>query len=395
MKRAWIRAAFWTLTSVVVASASARAADEPQSGGGGLPEPIFDDRISSEIDRATEAEVERNAVLLGLDSFAPEGTPAFIWPVRDGGGGFYELQGVSQFVDQDTDAVDIQDFACGDRTYDGHHGIDIVPWPYLWRNMDLDLVKIVAAAPGTIVGRFDGFFDRNCACETNDANRIIVQHADGSRAWYFHMKNGSLTPKTVGMTVVAGEELGTIGSSGCSSIVHLHFEVHDAGSAPGALFDPFDGACNALNPSSLWASQPVYLKPTIAKLTTNFGLPTFAPACPATTTETPREKRIFSAGDSIFLLVFLYDENTSFAKHRVIRRPDGSEFFSDDHTTSADGAKRSYWFLEYPGTNAITSGPTGRWSWEVTMDGTTRKRAFWVGAIFADDFEDANLGAWN
>jgi hypothetical protein len=209
------------------------------------------------------------------------------------------------------------------------------------------------------------------------------------------MKNGSLTAKTVGMTVAAGEYLGIVGSSGCSSIVHLHFEVHDAGEAPGALFDPFDGACNALNPSSLWASQPAYLEPTIAKLTTNFGTPTFAAACPSTAQEIPREKRIFEAGDPIHLLVFLFDENTSFGKDRVVRRPDGTVFFSDTHTTGTNANKRSYWSLEYSGTNAITSGPAGRWSWEVTMNGVTRKRAFWVGAVFADDFEDANLDAWS
>ena len=64
--------------------------------------------------------------------------------------------------------------------------------------MDYDQVYVVAAAPGVIVFKQDGNFDRNCGFTGDPWNAVYVQHADGSVAWYGHMKNGSLTPKAVG-----------------------------------------------------------------------------------------------------------------------------------------------------------------------------------------------------
>ena len=56
-------------------------------------------------------------------------------------------------------------------------------------------------------------------------------HADGSVAWYGHMKAGSLTNKAVGQTVSSGEYLGIVGSSGNSTGPHLHFGIRVNGKA--------------------------------------------------------------------------------------------------------------------------------------------------------------------
>jgi murein DD-endopeptidase MepM/ murein hydrolase activator NlpD len=80
--------------------------------------------------------------------------------------------------------------------------------------MDNNLVEVIAAAPGTILAVHDGEFDRNCTSNSLTANYIMIQHADGSQALYWHMKNVSVTTKTVGQTVTAGEHLGVVGSSG-------------------------------------------------------------------------------------------------------------------------------------------------------------------------------------
>jgi len=66
------------------------------------------------------------------------------------------------------------------------------------------------------------------------ARRLAQRRADGSVAWYFHLKNGSVTTKAIGQPIAAGEKLGAVASSGCSSGPHLHFEVHQSG---GALID--------------------------------------------------------------------------------------------------------------------------------------------------------------
>ena len=100
-----------------------------------------------------------------------------------------------------------------------------------------DAVRIVAAAPGTIVSKTDGNFDRNCAIGSGQWNAVYVRHADNSVAWYGHMKSGSLTTKAVGETVVTGEYLGIVGSSGSSTGPHLHFEIlRDGMQVPPGLY---------------------------------------------------------------------------------------------------------------------------------------------------------------
>ena len=80
--------------------------------------------------------------------------------------------------------------------------------------MTEDWAQVVAAAPGTIVMKQDGFFDRECSLGARDWNAIYIQHSDGSVTWYGHLKAGSLTDKSAGDEVAAGEFLGIVGSSG-------------------------------------------------------------------------------------------------------------------------------------------------------------------------------------
>ena len=84
----------------------------------------------------------------------------------------------------------------GNARYDldsgyNHAGTDYYLWPYPWLMMDLDEVRIVAAAPGVIAEKIDGNFDRDCAIAGNGGfNAVFVQQDDGLTAWYLHMKNG-------------------------------------------------------------------------------------------------------------------------------------------------------------------------------------------------------------
>lgn len=91
---------------------------------------------------------------------------------------------------------------------------------------DADIMEIVAAAPGIIINKRNAYPDRNCLNNGNSAwNGIIVEHADGSEAWYWHFKTGSATTKNIGDAVVAGEYSGLAGSSGSSDWPHVHFQV--------------------------------------------------------------------------------------------------------------------------------------------------------------------------
>ncbi|MGF1464223.1 MAG: M23 family metallopeptidase [Maricaulaceae bacterium] len=63
------------------------------------------------------------------------------------------------------------------------------------------------------------------------ANRVIVEHADGSLGHYLHLKpNGVFV--ALGETVRAGDRIGRSGNTGWSSGPHLHFHVTQGGATP-------------------------------------------------------------------------------------------------------------------------------------------------------------------
>lgn len=212
-------------------------------------------------------EINDNLKKLSLGKSANQNvlTTSLLWPLRLATGfSQCEYHFIGAYVDQNIATTTIQDYDCGTNTYDGHHGTDIAIWPYSLYKMDNNQIEVVAAAAGTIVQKSDGNFDRNCSSNSLTANSIIIQHADGSHALYWHMKNGSVTAKTVGQTVAAGEKIGVVGSSGSSSGPHLHFEIW-SGNTNTTYKDPFSGACNLLNANSWWISQRPHTEPVIMK----------------------------------------------------------------------------------------------------------------------------------
>ena len=216
-------------------------------------------------------EICENLKILHLENNTSRNTltTSLIWPLR-AAAGFNQCQYyfIGAYVDQNTAATAIQDFNCETNTYDGHQGTDIAIWPYSFNKVDDNQIEVIAAAAGTIIQKNDGNFDRNCSSNTLTANSIIIQHADGSYALYWHMKKNSVTAKTVGQTVVAGEYLGVVGSSGSSSGPHLHFEIW-TGNTSATYKDPFAGTCNTLNANSWWTSQKPHTDPAIMKVSVN------------------------------------------------------------------------------------------------------------------------------
>ena len=60
----------------------------------------------------------------------------------------------------------------------------------------------------------------------NEGNHIIIRHADGSVAMYWHLrKDGALV--NVGDTVIKGQHIGYSGNTGYTAFPHLHFQVQD------------------------------------------------------------------------------------------------------------------------------------------------------------------------
>jgi len=304
-------------------------------------------------------------------------TTSLSWPLRPAAGfSQCNYHFIAAYVDQNTATTAIQDYNCESNTYDGHQGTDISIWPYAFYKMDNSQIEVIAAAPGTIIQRADGNFDRNCVMNTIPANSIIIQHADGTYAMYWHMKNGSVTSKTVGQTVVAGEYLGVVGSSGSSSGPHLHFEVRTS-SATNSYKDPFAGTCNVLNATSWWASQNAHTNPALFKVSVNT-TDLVAPGCP--TTETPNESDSFTipfqgaglAPGYAKFYIFLREATVGTSVDLKILNPNGTTFNSWTYPIS------TFYKVAYYGFSKILPTNPGLYTFQVTYNGTTCSTTFQI-----------------
>ncbi len=240
-----------------------------------------------------EQRIQSNAQQFGLDKMVDRiNIVSLQWPLKAATGfndcGFYV---VSAYVDHDT-TTSFHDYNNGTVTYNGHRGTDIATFPFHFYKMDSNQVEVVAAGAGTIIDKHDGEYDRNCVGVGSGliANYIIIQHADGSEALYWHMKSGKVTTKTIGQTVVAGEYLGVVGSSGSSSGPHLHFEVW-SGNTAATLVDPFAGPNNTWNLTSWWTNQKPHEEPAVLKASVHTTDVDFA-TCPIS--ETPNESTYYT-----------------------------------------------------------------------------------------------------
>ncbi|WP_204344418.1 peptidoglycan DD-metalloendopeptidase family protein [Psychroserpens algicola] len=303
------------------------------------------------------------------------GHPLFIWPLRKATESNYnEIYGISGYVDHNPSYPNqLTDYNCGTKSYDtnsgyNHQGIDMFTWPFGWKMMDNDEAEIIAAAPGQIIAKHDGEFDRSCNFNNNIWNAIYVQHFDGSVAWYGHMKNGSLNPKNVGDMVAEGEYLGIVGSSGNSTGPHLHFEVYTDNSYT-QLVDPYAGSCNNMNVDSWWQSQRPYINPGVNAVLTHDADPIF-PACP--TTETTNEENQFDLNQSIHFAIYLKDQIAGTSVNLRLIRPDNTDLYNWNFDLT-DNYPASWWRWIF------TLDIQGEWKWEATYGGDTVTHAFNVG----------------
>lgn len=302
-------------------------------------------------------------------------TTSLIWPLKAAAGftdsGFHFI---GAYVDQNTTAGATQDYNCENNTYDTHQGTDIAIWPFGFSKMDNNQVEVIAAAAGTIIQRADGNFDRNCASNSLTANSIIIQHADGTYAYYWHMKKNSVTSKIVGQTVVAGEYLGIVGSSGSSTGPHLHFEIRTANTS-NAYKDPFSGVCNTLNANSWWSVQRPHTDPEILKISVNTtDIPN--PTCPNTeitnesnTFNTPFQGAGLAPGYAKFYL-FLREIPANSLINMNILNPNGSVFSSWSYTIPTI-YKVSYW-----GFSKLLPTIVGNYTFQATYNGKTVSKTF-------------------
>lgn len=323
-----------------------------------------------------EKRCDDNVLAIGLNPLTSRDASAVSlqWPLRTASGvndcSYYFI---SAYVDQDTVSGSFKDYNCSNVSYDGHKGTDIVPWPYPMTRMDKDELEVIAAEAGTIIDKLDGQFDRQCSNSNSLANYVVIQHADGTRALYYHLKKNSVTTKSVGQTVSVGELLGTVGSSGNSSGPHLHFELR-TGSGVNTYKDPYSGSCNLLNSNSWWASQKNHVEPAVVKATVNKA-PPVVPGCP--TTETPNDTNCFQPGVLAYFLIFMRNETAGSSINMKILRSNGTTVSSWSHNVTSNVLATWRWF------SRTLPGAPGIYTFEVTYNNTVCTSTFEVSCSAA------------
>ncbi|MBM4112790.1 MAG: hypothetical protein FJ253_05355 [Phycisphaerae bacterium] len=199
------------------------------------------------------AAIETNRVALGLPKPPVVVGDPYDGGLADGEGGvaaapmypFYPHPGVTKgdticgsFVDLDATAS-YHDFECRPFTREGHAGTDsaIRSFAEQWIG-----VPVFAARDGVVVFMNDGEPDEN----VNGGflgNLVILDHGDGFESQYWHLKKFSITV-SLGQPVIAGQQIGMVGSSGNSFGPHLHFQTMKNGPSGWQVYEPFHGSCN-------------------------------------------------------------------------------------------------------------------------------------------------------
>ncbi len=193
----------------------------------------------------------------------PNGYPLFALPIMPEDIDFIDHRVV---FGVDHDPSEGQRIRCEDYAgrifpycYDGHLGSDFILLG-AFETMDQGSARVQSALAGTVIDLDDGNYDRchadaltadvSCDGYPMQANYVTIEHDNGWRTDYLHLKRNSVAV-TIGDRVSCGTVLGLVGSSGYSSAPHLHFEVTDP---YGVIWDPFAGPSS--QPFSLWLNQP-------------------------------------------------------------------------------------------------------------------------------------------
>ena len=139
----------------------------------------------------------------------------------------------------------VSDFQGGNATYNTHNAIDSGPATFAGQDQG---IEIHAALDGVVKSINDGEFDRQASSNSSPSNHVIIDHGNGWETLYLHMRRDSVQVE-VGQTVSQGDRLGLVGSSGSSTISHIHFELRRHGLPVETYYEP----------STYWVSPVDYV----------------------------------------------------------------------------------------------------------------------------------------
>jgi murein DD-endopeptidase MepM/ murein hydrolase activator NlpD len=359
----------------LVLLATPAAAQLSKTGGGPVDLGPLDDNHTA-IDALHRASVS-SATALGPVPLAAAGrAPNLQFPVRlRAASKAFSGHHIANYVDLDKTAK-FKDFTCSNRTYDGHNGTDFVLSPFWWRMMDGKEADVVAAAPGKLIAKDDGNFDRQCNFNgASPGNYVVIQQDDGYFAYYFHMKKKSVTTRSVGSRVAAGDVLGLIGSSGTSLLPHLHFELRTASFFGGQTVDPFAGACGA--GTTIWKHQPEKIDTEILRIATHKIVPPRADLDFCANPD-PGYSDQFLPGAKVWVAAYVRDQAPTTPLNFTILRPDGTTFTTWSSGPLSQMEPFTYWYGEI---DIPPTGPEGRWKAQVQLEGKTDEHVFMVGDL--------------
>ena len=257
---------------------------------------------------------------------------------------------VQRYVDLDPTPTGLEDYTGAvdgaARTTDGHTGTDFhVP---SFRAMDAD-VPVLAADAGRVVAVFDDDDDRNVACEGTAGNFVTIEHPNGWRTTYAHLKRDAVVV-TVGQHVLRRQQIGVVGSSGCSTHPHVHLEVRDDADA---VVDPFA--------AGLWRRPPPYDAPLTVMESQLHGS---AIADFDTVKDPPAD--IERAQQGSVVGVGLSTAHGAVGTTIEVRWIDGAGALAGtDGTTLQTAPGHALWFW-----NRTVQGTPGTWQIEILVDGT-------------------------
>lgn len=148
------------------------------------------------------------------------------------------------------------DYRCGTLSFKGHRGVDFRLPSY--RDMERG-VDVVASAPGTVLAVRDGMPDAHYGLFGPEGmkgralgNTIILEHRDGYRTYYGHLRRGSIRVEK-GQQVARGEPIAQVGMSGQTIMPNVHLHV----TKDKKIIDPFTGdpyqtQCGTSTAKTLW-----------------------------------------------------------------------------------------------------------------------------------------------
>jgi hypothetical protein len=115
-------------------------------------------------------------------------------------------------------------------------------------DFDMPIGDPVVAARGGVVRNVKD--DSPDDGQGSDHNHIMMEHEDGTVAFYAHLQQGSALVRP-GETVQAGQRIANNGHSGTTDIPHLHFGVY-------ASYPPTEGEAGSswVTPTGPWRTDP-------------------------------------------------------------------------------------------------------------------------------------------